>query len=129
MSPTNGPPWDGQDYGVFYGNPGANPFGGNVATRVQKQGRAEPVPAYPFTATMNTRPGMAVGPDSNLNTAPMSKLGITLATAATQNTPPELGYLRSGVVCGSCHVVLLPQVPTGYAAGKAIPPNYPRPVA
>lgn len=122
IAPDDGLPWKGTDFNVFYGdnqsakNP-QNPYGGDVVGRLEKSqpdpDSATP-PEFPFTATMHTQPGQIVGPDTGLNDVPMSRLGLSLKTAATGTDPQIQSYLRDGTVCGSCHAVILPKVPVGY---------------
>ncbi|PTL80118.1 hypothetical protein [Vitiosangium sp. GDMCC 1.1324] len=125
-------PWDGQDYSLFYGDPNNNVFGANLSNRLKGMTDTVVPPPFPFSAPNNTRPGNIVGPDTQLNTAPMQSLGLTLATASTQpssgNLTPQ-SYLRDATVCGSCHAVILPKVPTTYGKDLAIPPNYERPAS
>ncbi|WNG59979.1 hypothetical protein F0U59_38615 [Archangium gephyra] len=125
-------PWDGQDYSLFYGDPNNNVFGANLSNRLKGMTDTVMPPPFPFSAPNNTRPGNIVGPDTQLNTAPMQSLGLTLATASTQPSPGNLtpqSYLRDATVCGSCHAVILPKVPTSYGKGLAIPSNYERPAS
>jgi len=132
VAPAQGLPWDGNDFSVFYGDPNQNVFGGNVANRIKSAGDDKLPPAFPFTSSMNTQPGNIVGPDTKLNAAPMSRLGLNLATASTkpsQSNPTPDSYLRDATVCGSCHAVILPKVPTTYGAGVAIPANYKGPAS
>ncbi|WP_224367424.1 hypothetical protein [Hyalangium versicolor] len=132
VAPDKGLPWDGSDFSVFYGNPNQNVFGNNVSNRIKKAGDTTTPPPFPFTSSMTTHPGSIVGPDTGLNTAPMSKLGLNLATASTQPSPanptPD-SYLRDATVCGSCHAVILPQVPTTYGKGVPIPSGYKGPAS
>ena len=129
IQPKSGLPWNGQDFAVFYGDDGNNPFGGDVVNRIRSMSDSpdHQPPPYPFTAMMNTQPSSVVGPDDQLNASPMSKLHLQLAYAATKDSSQS--YLRDGTVCGSCHAVILPTVPTDYKAGGPIPAGYNRPAS
>jgi hypothetical protein len=112
VAPASGQPWSGTDYTVFYGDTANNLYGGNLSGRLKDQGESLQPPPYPFSASMNTRPGALVGPDTNLNTGPMTAAGLSLETAA--NASGSHSYLKDSTVCGSCHTVILPKVPVGY---------------
>lgn len=113
-SPKGGLPWDGKDYTVFYGSDTQSVYGSGVSDRLRDQGEKTQPPPFPFSASMNTRPGTVVGPDSGLNDGPMAAAGLSLETASTVNAPDH-NYLRDATVCGSCHVVVLPKVPDQYS--------------
>jgi hypothetical protein len=125
-------PWDGKDFSLFYGDPNHSVYGANLSNRLKGMTDTVVPPPFPFSAPNNTRPGNIVGPDTQLNTAPMKSLGLALATASTQpsagNLTPQ-SYLRDATVCGSCHAVILPKVPTTYGKGLAIPSKYERPAS
>ncbi|NVJ08948.1 hypothetical protein HUW63_27400 [Myxococcus sp. AM001] len=131
MAPTQGQPWNGTDYTLFYGDGDNSIYGSGVAGRLVNQsdkGTVTP-PPYPFTSSMNLRPGAVVGPDTQLNTTPMAAAGLSLETAASVSGHT---YLRDSTVCGACHVVILPKVPSNYRPGMLISEaksGYERPVS
>ena len=131
MAPTQGQPWNGTDYTLFYGDGDASIYGSGVADRLVYQrdkGTVAP-PPYPFTSSMNLRPGAVVGPDTQLNTTPMAAAGLSLETATNVSGHT---YLRDSTVCGACHVVILPKVPSNYRQGMPISEaksGYERPVS
>jgi hypothetical protein len=117
VAPDGGQPWNGTDYTAFYGTTSGTVFGDNVAARLTTPGEAVQPPPFPFTSSMNLHPGTIVGPDKGLNKQPMAAAGLSLETAATVGGH---SYLRDSMVCGSCHVVILPKVPTNYRASMPI---------
>ncbi|ATB45429.1 hypothetical protein [Corallococcus macrosporus] len=119
MAPSEGQPWNGTDYSLFYGSDGAL-FGPTaISDRLvsQEEKRTQTPPSFPFTASMNLRPGAIVGPDVGLNAKPMAAAGLNLETAAHVDGH---SYLRDSMVCGACHVVILPKVPSNYRPGMPI---------
>jgi hypothetical protein len=130
IGPANGQPWNGTDYGLFYGMQNGSVYGNNVTGRLINPSGAT-LPPYPFTAHMETNPGKIKGPDSVLKTTAMASVGLSLSTGETASSQPA-SYIRSAPMCGTCHVVILPAVPAGYAKGAPIPspqqaPKYTRP--
>ncbi len=117
VAPDSGLPWSGTDYTAFYGPQQGTLFGDNVSARLKNFDDEVQPPPFPFTASMNLRPGAIVGPDTRLNTQPMAAAGLSLETAATVGGH---SYLRDSMVCGSCHVVVLPKVPTDYRPSMPI---------
>jgi hypothetical protein len=117
VAPDSGLPWNGTDYTAFYGPQGGSIFGDNLSARLKDRGDDTQPPPFPFTASMNLRPGAIVGPDTHLNPRPMAAAGLSLETAATVDGH---SYLRDSMVCGSCHVVVLPKVPTNYRPSMPI---------
>ncbi|MBM7119325.1 hypothetical protein [Archangium primigenium] len=119
-SPEGGLPWNGTDYSVFYGSDTQSVYGGGLSQRLKdvNDEAALVPPPFPFTSSMNTRPGTVVAPDTGLNLAPMAAAGLSLETASTPD--PDHNYLDDGTLCGSCHVVVLPKVPDNYSASLTI---------
>ncbi|WPB75292.1 hypothetical protein KYC5002_40650 [Archangium violaceum] len=117
VAPDSGQPWDGTDYTAFYGTTSGTLFGDNLSARLTTRADTVQPPPFPFTSSMNLHPGTIVGPDKHLNTQPMAAAGLSLETAATVGGH---SYLRDSMVCGSCHVVILPRVPTNYRASMPI---------
>ncbi|CAM3091555.1 hypothetical protein G4177_22670 [Corallococcus sp. ZKHCc1 1396] len=117
VAPSSGQPWNGTDYTAFYGTQEGTIFGDDVASRLKQRDETVQPPPFPFTSSMNLRPGTIVGPDTHLNKQPMAAAGLSLETAATVGGH---SYLRDSMVCGSCHVVILPKVPTNYRPSMPI---------
>ncbi|NBD08941.1 hypothetical protein [Corallococcus silvisoli] len=117
LAPDSGQPWNGTDYTAFYGATRQTIFGDNVSARLTEPGDDVLPPPFPFTSSMNLRPGAIVGPDTKLNKQPMAAAGLSLETAATVGGH---SYLRDSMVCGACHTVVLPKVPTNYRASMPI---------
>ncbi|ATB30732.1 hypothetical protein [Melittangium boletus] len=119
ISPNGGLPWNGTDYSIFYGSDTQSIYGSGLSNRLKDLGDADmQPPPFPFTSSMNTRPGTVVAPDSDLNIAPMAAAGLSLETATTND--PNHNYLEDSTVCGSCHVVVLPKVPDQYSGSLTI---------
>ncbi|NNC02905.1 hypothetical protein HJC10_08575 [Corallococcus exiguus] len=118
MAPKEGQPWDGADYSFFYGSDG-DLFGATVSDRLvsAEEKKTQTPPSFPFTSSMNLHPGAILGPDFGLNAKPMAAAGVSLETAAHVDGH---SYLRDSMVCGACHVVILPKVPTNYRPGMRI---------
>jgi hypothetical protein len=109
-----GPSWDGKDYSLFYGSDSL--YGSNISDRLRTENK-DPTkpPSFPFTSSAALVPNSIVGPDTGLTIAPMNAAGLDLQPAT--NTPDTgQSYLRDSIVCGSCHVVILPKVPENYSA-------------
>ncbi|WP_147444158.1 MULTISPECIES: hypothetical protein [Corallococcus] len=117
VAPSSGQPWNGTDYTAFYGTTSGTIFGDDVSARLKLPSETVLPPPFPFTSSMNLRPGTIVGPDTHLNKQPMAAAGLSLETAATVGGH---SYLRDSMVCGSCHVVILPKVPTNYRPSMPI---------
>jgi flavin-dependent dehydrogenase len=124
QAPAQGLPWDGQSYDVFYGSTSASMYGGQVSNRLKtKDDPGTPAP-YPFSASMNTRAGTVVAPHQRPVSAPMAAAGLSVEEAKAHPTAQfnsaTNNYLQESLVCGSCHIVMLPQVPDKYAAGLKV---------
>lgn len=130
-----GPPgkagrWDGKSYEVFYGK--KDTF--NVAER--QTGKNSNVPVeYEFTATFDVDLDNIMTPDpvSDLDPVPMATQDA-LAIAQAVDTKNQVSYLKQSVVCGACHVLIVPQIPAAYKPGDALPdkaeyPYYDKPKA
>jgi hypothetical protein len=133
IGPASGQPWNGTDYDMFYGAQKGSVFGDDVTGRLINPDNVD-LPPYPFTAHMETHPGKVNGPDSALEATPMGSVGLTLSRAETASAQPGPlnSYMQTAPMCGTCHVVILPAVPAGYAKGAPIPgpqqaPKYKRP--
>ncbi len=105
--------WDGTDFEVFYG-----PLDPSLAHR-----QDNPVPLeHDFTATFeyDTSAIMTPDPVSALDPQPMNDDdNLRIAQAVDQKN--GVSYLRQSVLCGSCHVLIVPKIPTGYAANAPLP--------
>ncbi|MCG8459914.1 MAG: hypothetical protein MI919_26840 [Holophagales bacterium] len=104
--------WNGTDYSVFYG-----PHDDTVPLREEPPG-----PPYRFTALFEIDHQEVLGPDAraDLNTQPMVDETVGINQAYDQALDDT--YLRSSLVCATCHVLTVPKIPTGYTAGGTIPP-------
>jgi len=121
--------WDGQDYSVFYGPIDTY----NVAERQTDN----PVPLpYEFTATFEYDMDHIMVPDplETVDAKPMRDFdNLEIATAINEKTGDT--YLGQAVLCGSCHVLIVPQIPTAYKPDTPIPtdkhkyPFYDKPAA
>lgn len=132
--------WPGTTYNMFYG-----PDDPLTSSREQPPG-----PAFPFTANFEYRLATSANgnaslalapiiapddvwttnpPGSNTNDTanPMISSGVAVAPGDDLNvaSSDEPHYMRESALCGGCHVLAVPKIPTGYAAGVAIPPENP----
>ena len=123
IGPENGQGgWNGTDFEVFYG-----PKGTYDVQRRQTDNRW-PL-EYEFTATFQYDMDNIMAPDplGTLDREPMQiEDNLTLATAINAAvTDPEtdrnVSYLQQSVLCGSCHVLIVPQIPTSYRPGGELP--------
>lgn len=121
--------WDGRDYTAFYGPVDTY----NVAERQTDN----PVPLpYEFTATFDYDMDHIMVPDplEILDATPMRDFdNLEIATAINEKNGAT--YLGQSVLCGSCHVLIVPQIPTAYKPDTPIPtdkdkyPFYDKPAA
>ena len=67
------------------------------------------------------------GSSTNDTANPMISSGVAVAPGDDLNVAnsDEPHYMRESALCGGCHVLAVPKIPTGYAAGVAIPPENP----
>lgn len=114
--------WDGTDFDVFYGS--------DDKFMVAERQTDNPVPLpYEFTATFEYDMTHVMAPDAlaTLDTMVMQQEdNLTLATAVNEAvTDPASGepvsYLEQSVICGACHVLIVPQIPVAYQPGAALP--------
>ncbi|GAB4187728.1 MAG: hypothetical protein Tsb002_13290 [Wenzhouxiangellaceae bacterium] len=116
-----GPPgtsgqWDGEDFTPFYG-----PIDNSLPPKQVDN----PLPFnHDFTATFTYDLNAIMTPDplDSLDQQPM-KDDDNLVIAQAVDTSNNVSYLRQGVVCGACHVLVVPTIPKGYAAGATVPPS------
>jgi hypothetical protein len=120
--------WNGKDFEVFYGATDTY----NVAQRQT----ANPVPLpYEFTATFQYDLNHIMTPDpvTHLDSKPMREDdNLEIAQAVNNHTGGT--YLGQAILCGSCHVLIVPQIPESFEPNKPIPtkaeaPYYTKPVS
>lgn len=120
--------WDGTDYQVFYGP--------NDTYKVAERQTANPVPLeYEFTATFDYDMHHIMTPDpvNKLDPVPM-KRDDNLNISQAYNKKDKVSYLRQSVICGACHVLIVPQIPTAFKPDAPLPnattyPYYKKPMA
>lgn len=117
IGPDKGEPgqWNGTDFEVFYGATDTY----NVAERQTEN----PVPLpYEFTATFQYDMDNILTPDplAKLDAQPMND-DDNLRIAQAFNKKSGVSYLRQSVLCGSCHVLIVPQIPTAFKPGAPLP--------
>jgi len=124
--------WNGTDFEVFYGT--------NDKYMVAERQTENPVPLqYEFTATFDYDMNNIMAPDpiETLDTGVMiEEDNLSLATAVNEavkveGTEDHVSYLQQSVICGSCHVLIVPQIPAAYKPGAPLPnsPYYEKPKA
>lgn len=133
IGPENGNgDWDGTSFDVFYGPLDTY----QVAERQTKN----PLPLdYEFTATFHYDMDNIMAPDpvETLDIVPMLEDdNLNLATAINEavmdeTTGEPVSYLQQSVLCGSCHVLIVPQIPNSYQPGAPLPTSsgYRKPAA
>lgn len=107
--------WNGHDYEVFYGKTDTY----NVVHRQT----LNPVPLpYEFTATFEYDMDHILTPDpvDKLDAQPMLE-DDNLAIAQAINQKNGESYLGQSVMCGACHVLIVPQIPGNFQPGKKLP--------
>jgi hypothetical protein len=128
-TPPAGPgDWDGKDFSVFYGV--------KHLYNVHRRQTENPVPLeYDFTAnfTYDMRAIVTPDPVAALDSQPM-KDDDYLEVAEASNSRDHVSYLGQSVLCGSCHVLIVPQIPTAFKPGGPLPnkddyPYYRKPEA
>lgn len=122
---ADGGQWDGTDVAVFYGE--ENKY--NVANRQTEN----PVPlTHEFTANFMVDMANIMAPDltEDLDLAPMANDDNLVLTTAT-DTQRDVSYMRQSVLCGACHVLIVPEIPASYRPGGPLPdtPYYRKPPA
>lgn len=121
IAPEDSPVWDGTSWDVFYGRV-SDYYGDPEVTEEQFAERLlagedfEAVPPYPFTALNQNNLDHMVGPDEGLYTEPMSTAPFDYGLVTAEKDE----YLHGSQVCGTCHIVIVPKVPTGYAEGLPV---------
>lgn len=123
IGPENGAgDWDGTSFDVFYGPKHKY----NVGLRQTEN----PVPLqYEFTATFDYDMDNIMAPDpvDQLDTVPMQQDdNLSLAQAVNEAVmvtggEENVSYLQQSVICGACHVLIVPQIPTSYKPGGQLP--------
>lgn len=114
--------WNGTDFAVFYGPKDT------YQVHERQTGNMWPL-EYEFTATFEYDMNNIMAPDplGSLDSGPMQEFDrLTLATGINAAvTDPQTGdnvsYMRQSVLCGSCHVLIVPQIPTAYEPGAPVP--------
>ncbi|MFW2543878.1 hypothetical protein ACN2XU_14645 [Primorskyibacter sp. 2E107] len=121
--PNEGGRWtptdDPQSYDVFYG-----PNKYDVAMR---QPSEQKLPLqHEFTATFDYDMETIMTPDplEMLDAAPMLD-DDNLVIAQAIDTTTGTSYLRQAVLCGTCHVLIVPEIPTSYKPGAPLPDSTP----
>ena len=107
--------FDGKDYAVFYG-----PYD---KYNVKNRQTHNPVPLeHEFTATFEYDMDHIMVPDpvASLNPQPML-VDDNLKIAQAMNTKNDVSYLKQSVLCGACHVLIVPQIPTAFQPDKPLP--------
>ncbi|MDO3383833.1 hypothetical protein [Gilvimarinus algae] len=120
--------WSGTDFEVFYGP--------KDKYQVAQRQTENPVPLeYEFTATFDYDMDNVLTPDTlaSLDAQPM-KNDDNLEIAHAYNQKDGLSYLRQSVICGTCHVLIVPEIPTAFKPGAPLPdasqyPYYKKPEA
>ncbi|SFR18658.1 hypothetical protein [Poseidonocella sedimentorum] len=123
IGPENGQgAWDGADFSVFYGP--------KDTYQVHERQTDNDWPLeYEFTASFQFDMNNIMAPDpiGALDTQPMQvydKLSLATATnkaVSDPKTDENVSYLQQSVLCGSCHVLIVPQIPTNYIPGGELP--------
>ncbi len=110
---------DPTSYDVFYG-----PNKYDVDMR-QPSEQKRPL-QHEFTATFayDMETIMTPDPVETLDPAPMWD-DDRLAIAQAFNTGTKTSYLRQAVLCGACHVLIVPEIPTSYKPGGPLPDSTP----
>ncbi|MEX2497377.1 MAG: hypothetical protein WD397_00705 [Wenzhouxiangellaceae bacterium] len=122
IGPENGRGrWDGTDFSIFYGmkNPGPDAPIPNVSRRQT----ANPNPLeYEFTATFDYDMQTIMAPDTteSLDTEVMLR-DDNLHMAQALNEATGDTYLGQAVICGTCHVLIVPQIPTAFKPEAPVP--------
>ncbi len=107
--------WNGTDYQVFYGP--------NDTYNVAQRQTDNPVPLeYEFTATFSYDMDNILTPDplATLDAAPM-KTDDNLNIAQAYDQKNGVSYLKQAVICGTCHVLIVPQIPTAFKPDAPLP--------
>jgi hypothetical protein len=107
--------WNGKDYEVFYG-----PLD---TYNVKNRQTDNPVPLeHEFTATFeyDMKNIMTPDPVSILDPAPMLK-DDNLNIAQAYDKKNGVSYLKQSVICGACHVLIVPQIPTAFKPSAPLP--------
>lgn len=107
--------FDGKDYAVFYG-----PLD---TYNVKNRQTDNPVPLeHEFTATFDYDMSHIMTPDpvASLDQKPML-VDDNLKIAQAINTKNDVSYLKQSVICGACHVLIVPQIPSTFRPDKPLP--------
>ena len=107
--------WDGEDFTPFYGPKHIN--------KVQLKQTENPMPLeHDFTANFEYFMGDIMAPDpvGTLLTEPMAAADL-LGLSQALDTKNDVSYLRQSVMCGACHVLIVPQIPTAYDPDMPVP--------
>lgn len=129
IGPENGGgQWNGTDFEVFYGKKDLY----NVAQRQTDN----PVPLeYEFTANFEVDMNNIMAPDKveDLDLTPMA-VDDNLILAQGYNQKDHVSYMGQSVLCGACHVLIVPQIPSAFKPDGPLPdkniyPYYDKPDA
>ncbi len=129
MGPENGGgKWNGTDFEVFYG--------AKDMYNVAKRQTENPVPLeYEFTATFHVDMNNIMAPDKTeeLDLLPMIQ-DDNLILAQGYNEKDHVSYMGQSVLCGACHVLIVPQIPSAFQPDMPLPdpelfPYYKKPEA
>lgn len=107
--------FDGEDFAVFYG-----PYD---KYNVKNRQTHNPVPLeHEFTATFEYDMDHIMTPDpvASLDQQPML-VDDNLKIAQAINTKNDVSYLKQSVICGACHVLIVPQIPTAFQPDMPLP--------
>lgn len=107
--------WNGEDYEVFYG--------AFDKYNVKQRQTDNPVPLeHEFTATFEYDMNNIMTPDliSTLDSVPMLR-DDNLNIAHAYNKKDEVSYLKQSVICGACHLLIVPQIPTAFKPSAPLP--------
>jgi len=125
--------WNGTDFQVFYGP--------DNTYNVSKRQVDNPVPlTNEFTATFSYDMDNIMVPDpvGSLDPVPMM-VDDNLSIAQAVNQKNNESYLGQSILCGACHVLIVPQIPRAFKPDGPLPdttqalrdkyPNYKRPLS
>ncbi len=110
--------WDGKDFDVFYGTKNKKKNNYVVGRQTDNPAPLE----YEFTATFEYDMDNILTPDpvASLDTVVM-KRDDDLNIAQAMNKKDNVSYLRQSIICGTCHVLIVPQIPTAFKPAAPLP--------
>ena len=107
--------WNGTDFDVFYG--AKNTY--NVSERQT----SNPIPLqHEFTATFQYDMNNIMAPDP-LETLDVITMATddNLALAHANDESNDVSYLKQSVLCGTCHLLIVPQIPSSFKPDAPLP--------